>query len=77
MSKAIEMDVVGWRLYDSDGELESYGVLLADETLFLDGIHPAINTTSDRYPSEVQKYLDKNYPEQRLKFEYTTKKVWL
>lgn len=69
------MEITGWRLYDSDGELESYGVLLSDQTLFLDGIHPAIDTTSDRWPSEVQKFLDRNYPDQRLKFTYKTIEV--
>lgn len=71
------MEITGWRLYDTDGELESFGVLLSGETLILDGIHPAIDTTSDRYPSEVQKFLDVNYPDQHLTFTYKTIEVEL
>ena len=69
------MRITGWRLYDEYGILLNWGVLRDDETLFLDGIHRDIDTTSDRHPSEVQKFLDRNYAELKLKFEYNTKEV--
>lgn len=69
------MNITGWRLKDEYGILLSFGVLLADQELDLDGIQREISTTSMRRPSEVQAFLDKNYPQLKLKFEHNTKEV--
>lgn len=63
------MVVYAFRTTYRNGEVAREGVLDYDVDVSIEHLAP-YDTTSDRSLWEVQKFLDKNYPEAGLKFEY-------
>lgn len=64
------MKVNVWRLANNNGNTISEGISLPGNELFLEDIHPAFNTTSDRHIWEVQAWIDRNHSEKGWKFQY-------
>lgn len=68
------MKVYLYRTTYRNGVVYQEGVLDRAEDIFIEEIAP-VDTTSDKCLWDIQKFLDDNYPEAGLTFEYQEQEV--